>query len=73
MRETQTLLTTEEMKVIDCVRSLIYANPEYKLDGKHDRYLVKEVEREMGYNVWSDTVTREARKIRRSIKAKWIE
>lgn len=71
--EQQTILTTDEMRMIDCVRSLIYANKIYQIDGKHDRYLVKEVEREMGYDVWSDSITREARKVRRNMKIRFID
>ena len=46
------------------VANIIRKNPIYQKDGKHDKYLVAEIQREMGFNVWSDTITRCARKIR---------
>lgn len=50
------------------VAELVRKNKIYQIDGKNDRYLVAEIQREIGLNTFSDTITRRAREIRRIIK-----
>ncbi|MAH47055.1 hypothetical protein CMI37_14605 [Candidatus Pacearchaeota archaeon] len=62
----QTLKSTEIefFSINKIVLDIIKLNPIYQRDGKHDRYLVAEVQRDSP-NTFSDTITRAARKIRR--------
>ncbi|MEK6882962.1 MAG: hypothetical protein AABY22_25280, partial [Nanoarchaeota archaeon] len=61
-----TLKSTElnYYSIFKVVSDLIKKNNIYQLDGKNDRMLVAEVQREMGFNAFSDTITRTARRIR---------
>ena len=62
----QTIKSTEieYLSIQHCTARLIRENKIYQLDGKNDKYLVAEVQRELGSDVFSDSVTRIARKIR---------
>lgn len=66
----QTLKSTELefYSIKKIVADLIRKNPVYQIDGKNDRYLVAEVQREAGQFVFSDSVTRRAREIRNILK-----